>query len=130
MAEGVASNQARNVLASVLMPARRRRANKDHASFGERLRRFRRERQLTQVQLAKKLGTDASYVARLETGKIGSPGLESLHRIAEALELPVSALTGGEAVKDADVIASITNSQLDEEAKRTLIRMYRALSKE
>ena len=130
MAEGLASRRARNVLAIAAVPARRRRNSKGHAPFGERLRRFRRERQLTQVQLAKRLGTDASYVARLETGKIGSPGLESLHRIAEALDLPVSALTGGEAVKDADVIASITNSSLDEEAKRTLIRIYRSLSKE
>lgn len=88
---------------------------------------MRRDRHLTQVQLAKRIGTDASYVARLETGKIGSPGLESLRRIAEALEVPVSALTG-ETGKGADVVKAISTYEgLDEEAKRTLIRMFHAL---
>ena len=127
MLDRAVSEQARNVLVTTPMPPRKRRNQREHATFGERLRRLRRDRHLTQVQLAKRLGTDASYVARLETGKIESPGLESLRRIAEALDVPVSTLTG-EMGKGGDVERAIMSySGLDEEAKRTLIRMFRAL---
>lgn len=82
------------------------------------------------MQLASKIGTDAGYVARLETGKIGNPGLESLRRIAEVLDLPVSELTG-DAPANGDVEAAIRNDpKLDEEAKRALIRMFHALRRQ
>ena len=103
----------------------------EHMTFGERLRRLRRERRLTQVQLAKQLGTDASYVARLETGKIEDPGLGSLHRLADALDVPVSALVGGETTKASGVEKAISlYPHLNAEAKRTLLRIFRALDEE
>lgn len=112
------------------MPAKRR-VNRESKTFGERLRATRRERRLTQAQLAKRLDSDASYVARLETGVIASPGLESLQRIADALDVPVSVLAGGEVGKAADVERTISAYPgLDDEAKRMLIRTFRALDRD
>lgn len=128
MLDRAVSDRAQSVLLTALVstPSRKRRG-REHSRFGIRLRELRRDRHLTQKQLAKRLGTDASYVARLETGKIESPGLESLRRIAEALDVPVSALTG-ETGKGADVVKAISTYEgLDDEAKRTLIRMFHAL---
>jgi transcriptional regulator with XRE-family HTH domain len=111
----------------VLMTTRKR-VPPQKVSFGERLRRFRRERKLTQMQLAAKIGTDASYVARLETGKIGNPGLESLRRIARVLDLPVSELTGDASSPTGDIESMIRkHPDLDDEAKSMLIRMFREL---
>lgn len=91
---------------------------------------MRRERKLTQVQLAAKLGTDASYVARLETGKIGSPGLESLRRIADVLNVAVSELTGDEA-EASDVEAAIRQHPgLNDEAKTMLVNLFHALERD
>jgi transcriptional regulator with XRE-family HTH domain len=130
LATRTAGVQTLDVLANGHMPAKRRNS-RETKTFGERLRAARRERRLTQAQLAKRLDSDASYVARLETGVIASPGLESLQRIAEALDLPVSALAGGEVGKGADVEKAITAYPgLDDEAKRSLIRMFRALDRD
>lgn len=102
----------------------------DNGSFGERLRRLRRDRRLTQVQLADKLGTDASYVARLETGRIGNPGLESMRRLAEVLGISLHELTGDSPTEGMDVETAIrSHSELDDEAKTALIRMFRALKR-
>lgn len=38
--------------------------------------------------------TNHSYISQLEAGKIDSPGLELLSRIADRLSVPVSFLTG------------------------------------
>jgi transcriptional regulator with XRE-family HTH domain len=108
------------------MPKRRAQRQAGLASVGELLRRYRKQQHLTQKQLGKKLGSDPSYVARVETGRIKSPGLDSLRRIAAVLELPLSALTG-EQGPDLDVERAIMGSDLDEDAKRSLVRMYRAL---
>ena len=127
MLDRAVSEQARNVLVTKVMPPRKRRNQREHATVGELIKRNRKSQRLTQKQLAVKLGTDPSYVARVESGEIKSPGLDSLRRFAEAFDVPMSALTG-ETGKSAEVEKAIMSySGLDEEAKRTLIRMFRAL---
>ena len=128
MLERAVSEGARNVLVTTFMPAHKKRRNqREHATVGELIKRNRKSQRLTQKQLAIKLGTDPSYVARVESGEIKSPGLDSLRRFAEAFDVPMSALTG-ETGKSAEVEKAIMSySGLDEEAKRTLIRMFRAL---
>ena len=127
MLDRAVSEGARNVLVTTFMPAKKRRNQREHATVGELIKRHRKSQRLTQKQLAVKLGTDPSYVARVESGEIKSPGLDSLRRFAEAFDVPMSALTG-ETGKSAEVEKAIMSySGLDEEAKRTLIRMFRAL---
>jgi transcriptional regulator with XRE-family HTH domain len=102
----------------------------EHVTVGQRLLAQRRLRGLTQHQLAKKSGLSASWIHRVEVGEIESPGLDALRQAAKALDLPLETLTGALTHKNAEVEKAIANSGLDEEAKRTLIRMFRALTKE
>lgn len=54
--------------------------------FGGRVRELRKERGLSQVELAAKVGIDRSYMGFLERGE-RNPSLEVIAKIAEALSV-------------------------------------------
>lgn len=54
-------------------------------SFGERLRKLRKERIWTLAQLAERLDCDVSYVSRLETGNSRNPSADFVRRAAAVL---------------------------------------------
>ena len=54
--------------------------------FGRRVRELRKERRLSQVELAAKVGIDRSYMGFLERGE-RNPSLEVIAKIAEALKV-------------------------------------------
>lgn len=54
--------------------------------FGKRVRELRKERGLSQVELAAKVGIDRSYMGFLERGE-RNPSLEVIAKIAEALNV-------------------------------------------
>jgi transcriptional regulator with XRE-family HTH domain len=56
------------------------------------LRRLRKEKDLTQVELAKKAKLTQSYLAELERGDKTNPSLAILQRLAKALGLPIANL--------------------------------------
>ena len=105
-----------------------RRNRKEHLSFGERLRRIRRDLRVTQKELAERLElSDPSYIAKLETGIIENPRMDTVQKIADALGVAVSELSGE---VGGDVERAIMSSELDDEAKRSLVRIYRSLRPE
>lgn len=56
-------------------------------SFGKTLQRIRREKGMTQREVAQKIGMDYSYFSRLENDRFDSkPTRETIGKIAEALE--------------------------------------------
>ncbi len=57
-----------------------------------RLRTLRRERRMTQVELAKKVKVTKFYVSQLETGLRDNPSLPVLRRLAKALGVSVGEL--------------------------------------
>lgn len=57
-----------------------------------RVRRLRRGRQLTQVQLATRARVSQGYLAALEGGLKNSPSLATLIRLARALDVSVTRL--------------------------------------
>ena len=59
-----------------------------------RLRRLRRAKGWTQVDLAKKAGVTQAFISQLEAGKKGSPRVVPLMRIARALGVTVEKLVG------------------------------------
>lgn len=61
-----------------------------HASVCAFLAEVRARRGLTQVQLAKAMGTQQSAVSDLELGRSGPPNLDTLTRWAAALDLELS----------------------------------------
>ncbi len=68
------------------------------ASFPERLRRLRRERDWSQGQLANKIGIDIQRISKYERG-ISSPPLEVLACIAQILSVSVDYLLMGKSSK-------------------------------
>jgi transcriptional regulator with XRE-family HTH domain len=62
--------------------------------LGSRVRQLRRERKLTQVELADMLGIDRSYLSEIETGK-KDPSLRVLKTIADGFGLTLSQLLKG-----------------------------------
>jgi transcriptional regulator with XRE-family HTH domain len=56
------------------------------------LRRLRKEKDLTQVEFAKKAKLTQSYLAELERGDKTNPSLAILQRLAKALGLPIANL--------------------------------------
>ncbi len=57
--------------------------------LGPKLRRLRRRRKLSQAALARRLGVTREYVARIETGAIKSPRIETRRRLAKGLGVPI-----------------------------------------
>jgi transcriptional regulator with XRE-family HTH domain len=68
------------------MPARRPPSQVERArAFGERVRSLRRERRITQRELAERIPVSAGHLSRIETGDYGPPSDEVIERIAEVL---------------------------------------------
>ena len=55
--------------------------------FGEAVRRIRRERGITQKEMAKALNVSPAYLSALENGKRGQPGFDFLQRVAGYLNI-------------------------------------------
>jgi transcriptional regulator with XRE-family HTH domain len=62
---------------------------------GKRVRELRHKAQVTQRDIAERSGLTVSYLSRLENDRI-TPSVRTLRKIAEALEVPVSALFDGD----------------------------------
>lgn len=58
----------------------------------ERIRKFRRDKNLTQRELGEKLGIDQKNISAYESGKL-NPSKKTLARFAEALGVSVDSLT-------------------------------------
>ena len=59
--------------------------------FGRHLKRLRRDRQMTQAQLAKALDLSTSYVSNLERG-VNSPSFVTVEKLARVLSVKVKDL--------------------------------------
>jgi len=85
-------------------------------TFGEKIRKLRRERKLSQAKLAAQVGMNSNHLSRLERG-VGLPSTEILKRLAHALEASIDYLLSEE---DSDTLASeirIENKALAERVK-------------
>lgn len=102
---------------------------------GDRVRRYRRLRRLSQAQLAEKAGTDKGYIGQLEVGRIAEPKTDVLVRLAAALEVPVRALADprlydGEQSPDALAAAEaaiLSEPTLSEDRKQAALVVIRDL---
>ena len=61
-------------------------------TFGQTIKRLRRERGLTQRELASELGIDFTYLSKLENGRGEAPGEETVRKLAELLEFDTEEL--------------------------------------
>ena len=60
--------------------------------YGEKIRTLRKQRGLTQTQLAALLGMKQHAIANIENGLTQFTGVDKLRRIADALDVPLDVL--------------------------------------
>ncbi len=70
-------------------------------NLGENVKTVRKQKGWTQRELAERIESDASYINRIETGKL-NPSIAALERIADALECSIDRLVKGK-VKAAEI---------------------------
>lgn len=56
--------------------------------FGAKLRKFRREKNLSQEELSKAAGLDRTFVGKIERGE-RSPSLQTISKLANALDIEI-----------------------------------------
>jgi len=59
--------------------------------FGRRLRQIRRQKDLTQEQLAEAVGVSVEFISNIERG-ISAPSFETLEKLTAVLQVPVHEL--------------------------------------
>ena len=86
----------------------------------ENIKRIRKEKHITQEQLAEYCETSVSYIGLLETYK-NIPKLSTIERIAEALNVPVLALFDENKISNnIDPSEKIKNETLQEKRKQKI----------
>lgn len=79
--------------------------------FGERLQKARKERKVSQDELAKMLGVHAPIIGRYERGEV-KPSIEVAAKIADALDVSLDYLTGlSDQLLDKEMIGRIIEMQ-------------------
>lgn len=63
----------------------------DAKKLGENLKKIRTQKNVTQVEVARVLGVDRSFVSNIENGK-NNPTLSTIANLAKALNVPVDEL--------------------------------------
>ena len=63
----------------------------DAKKLGENLKKIRMSKDITQIEIAKTLGVDRSFVSNIENGK-NNPTLSTITNLANALKVPVEDL--------------------------------------
>ncbi len=63
----------------------------DAIRLGKNLRKIRTEKKITQIEIAKRLDVDRSFISNIENGKSNST-LSTITSLAKALEVPTSEL--------------------------------------
>lgn len=98
-------------------------------TVGDRVRRYRRLRRLTQEALATQAEVDRRYLGRIETGEVQEPGVDTVRKLAKALGVPIRAIANPEWYDDEstnDWLAGLrADERLDEDAKALIERLVR-----
>jgi transcriptional regulator with XRE-family HTH domain len=71
--------------------------------LGQKLRKLRKEQNLTQLELAQQVGITNGQVSTIERG-VSSPSLSTLHRIARALNVPMQEFFEDERNKEIEIV--------------------------
>lgn len=65
--------------------------NKDAVKLGKNLKEIRTKKSITQIEVAKQLGVDRSFVSNIENGK-NNPTLSTLTKLAQVLGVSTNEL--------------------------------------
>ena len=97
-------------------------------SLGENMKKFRKEKKLTQFDLANISGLSRSYIADVERNRY-SPSLDTLNTLAKALEISVSELIGEQSnkLKKANTINNEILSDDEIKVVELALKQYREM---
>lgn len=106
----------------------------ERMSLGQRLKTLREQRQLSQVELARKAHLTQPALSRIEVGGVKQPRLAVLQRLAEALEVSVGYLLGetGGAGTQEPMLGELIQSyeSLPAQGRRQLVDYVRFLKRQ
>ncbi len=71
--------------------------------LGQKLRKLRKEQNLTQLELAQQVGITNGQISTIERG-VSSPSLATLHRIAQALNVPMTEFFEDERQREVELV--------------------------
>jgi len=94
-------------------------------NISDKIRKLRRDRNLTQDQLASKIGVSLQTIFRWEDGKVKKISIDDLEKIAEALEKPIEYFIKDE--EDPEIIRHRLVGYLTNWAQNTNISKLKAL---
>ncbi len=93
-------------------------------TFGDKLRKLRRDKKLSQVELAERVGMNANHLSRLERGVV-LPSAEILRRLAQVLEASIDYLLSED---DSDV--PLAEVRVENKAVAERVRLIEELDSE
>jgi transcriptional regulator with XRE-family HTH domain len=101
---------------------------KVHMIFlGQKLRKLRKEQNLTQLELAQQVGITNGQVSTIERG-VSSPSLATLHRIARALNVPMNEFFEDDRLREVELLRKGTGRKVANTSENTTIEVILARS--
>jgi transcriptional regulator with XRE-family HTH domain len=79
------------------------------AHLGERVAKLRRERKLSQQELAKRVGVHQSFISKMESGEQINPNAETLKRLARTLGCTSDYLIGMYEDEEAELLTAVAS---------------------
>lgn len=97
-------------------------------SFGTRLRKYRRQADVSQRELAIRIGRDFSYISKIENDRIPPPAADTVVKICEVLNIEPNELLALTGKLPSDVQSSVSTSESAQRFLREALEL--ALSEE
>ncbi len=95
-------------------------------SLGAIVKKLRKENHWTQIELAEKVGIEQTTLSAIERGRTAMPGIGILHRLADALNVPVTEFLQAAGYIPEQAAESLPDRPVDSELDR-LARMWPTL---
>lgn len=92
--------------------------------FGKRLKEIRKQRGLSQAQLAEMLNVDEKYISRLETST-STPSFSMLIKISNALNVDLQNLFKFKQDKTKSELIDIIKSKLENATEQNVLQIYK-----
>ena len=78
--------------------------------FGTLLKEVRRSKQVSQRELADRVGVDFSYISKIENNRLAPPAADTIVKICEALDVPSEVLLAHAGKVSSEMKDAITSS--------------------
>lgn len=85
--------------------------NEQNKSFGQLLKKIRRSKEISQRELAEKVGVDFSYISKVENDRIPPPAADTIVKISNVLNMPSELLLFSSGKVSTDITEAISSSE-------------------